>query len=175
MRVILRACKPRPDLESRSPLRVPTSNLTGKSNYCFVVWSFLLFGLFGCYVFCCLGRWACSFLAVWAGGRVFFFCCLGGVRVLIFAVWAGACFFLLFGRGTGVHSLTGLPGSSSSDPTTKKTKQKKEEKKKNGVQPNVGITGHYCMLEGVPSSQNSVDLNVPLEDSTLHLKKLATP
>ena len=24
----------------------------------------------------------------------------------------GWCFFLLFGRGTGVHSLTGLPGSS---------------------------------------------------------------
>ena len=40
-----------------------------------------------------------------------------------------ACFFLLFGRGTGVHSLTGLPGSSLSDPTTKKDRT---AKKKNG-------------------------------------------
>ena len=89
----------------------------------------------------------CLFFAVWAGG-VFFFCCLGGRRVLFFAVWAGgvfffccfgggmfffllfgpgACFFLLFGRGTGVHSLTRLPGSSLSDPTTKETEQQKKK------------------------------------------------
>ena len=87
------------------------------------------------------------FLAVWAGG-VFFFCCLGGGacfvfllfgrrrvlfllfergRVFVFAVWAGGVFFfLLFGRGTGVHSLTRLPGSSLSDPTTKETEQQKK-------------------------------------------------
>ena len=71
-------------------------------------------------------------------GRVLvFFCCLGGGRVF-FAVWAGgivfvfllfgrvAFFFLLFGRGTGVHSLTGPPGSSFRDLTTKKTKQQKK-------------------------------------------------
>ena len=46
--------------------------------------------------------------------------------VFLFAVWAGGVFFLLFGRVTGVHSLTGLPGSSLSDPTTKKTKQQKK-------------------------------------------------
>ena len=50
-----------------------------------------------------------------------------GACHFFFAVWAGACFFLLFGRGTGVHSLTGLPGLSS-DPTTKKTKQPKKKK-----------------------------------------------
>ena len=98
----------------------------GKSVYFFVVWSFLLFGLFGCHFFCCLG------------GGVFFFCCLGGgpgprpnskkkharaqtekktrprpfracffllfgrVGVFIFLLFGrGACFFLLFGRGGG--------------------------------------------------------------------------
>ena len=72
----------------------------GKSVHFFVVWSFLLFGLFGRYVFCCLG--------------------------------GGVFHFLLFGRGTGVHSLTGLPGSSLSDPTTKKTKQQAKKKKNTG-------------------------------------------
>ena len=94
-------------------------------------------------LFLLFGRGGCSFFAVWAGvvcvfllfgpgaffffllfgpGDVFFFCCLGGgVFFLLFGPWA--FFFLLFGRGTGVHSLTGLPGSSLSDPTTKKTKQ----------------------------------------------------
>ena len=89
---------------------------------------------------------ASLFLVVWAGGCVYFFCCLGGGRVffavwgwafifLLFgrwacfflAVWAGGVFFfffLLFGRGTGVHSLTGLPGSSKRDPTTQTTNQK---------------------------------------------------
>ena len=94
------------------------------------------------------------FVAVWAGGCVHFFCCLGGGRVFCFAVWAGFFFllfgrgrvlfllfergrvffcclgrgrvFLLFGRGTGVHSLTRLPGSSLSDPTTKETEQQKK-------------------------------------------------
>ena len=41
------------------------SNGAGKSVF-FVVWSFLLFGLFGCFFFCGLV------------GGVFFFCCLGG-------------------------------------------------------------------------------------------------
>ena len=76
-----------------------------------------------------------SFFAVWAGWRVFFL--FGRGRVYVFAVWAGrvyvfCClggwrvFFLLFGRGTGVHSLTGLPGSSLSDPTTKRPNSKKK-------------------------------------------------
>ena len=63
--------------------------------------------------FCCLG---------WGGGG-------GGGCLLLGQV---AFLFLLFGRGTGVHSLTGLPGSSLSDPTTKKTK--KQKKKKHGFQ-----------------------------------------
>ena len=75
--------------------------------------------------------------ALWAGESLFFcrlggglsfgclggglfFCCLGGGRVYFFAVWD-----VLFGLGTRVHSLTGLPG-----PTTKKTKPEKEKKKK---------------------------------------------
>ena len=86
---------------------------------CVCVCLFLLFGRRMLFFCCCLG-----------GGGLIFFCCLGGGRVLFFAVWVGGViFFLLFGRGTGVHSLTGLPGSSLSDPTTKKTKQ---QKKKNG-------------------------------------------
>ena len=100
--------------------------------FLFAVWAggrivFFLFGRGSCFCFCCLGGgscffffavWAgaCCFFAVWAGG-VFFFCCLGGGRV----------FFWLFGRGWGVHSLTGLPSSSSSDPTAKKTKQKTQK------------------------------------------------
>ena len=78
-----------------------------------VVFLFLLFGPGACFFVCCLGRGACSFFCCLGGG--FFFCCLGREHV----------FFLLFGRGTGVHSLTGLLGSSLSDPTTKKTKQQK--------------------------------------------------
>ena len=78
------------------------------------------------YFFCCLGRVRVRFFPVWAGG-VFFFLVFGPVAFFFFAVWAGGVFFsLLFGRGTGVHSLTGLPGSSLSDPTTKKTKQQKK-------------------------------------------------
>ena len=80
----------------------------------------------------CLAVWAggeggCFFVvAVWAGACLFFL--LFGRRACSFlAVWVGGViFFLLFGRGTGVHSLTGLPGSSLSDPTTKKTKQQKK-------------------------------------------------
>ena len=40
----------------------------GKSVYFFVVWSFLLFGLFGCYFVCCLGGGVFVF-AVWAGAQ----------------------------------------------------------------------------------------------------------
>ena len=82
----------------------------------------------------------CLFFAVWAGvvfffavwaGCVFFFLLFGRGACSFFAVWAvafflfgpGACYFLLFGRGMGVHSLTRLPGSSLSDPTTKETEQ----------------------------------------------------
>ena len=108
---------------------------------------FLLFGRVGVFVFfCCLGRRRVFFFAVWAGcvffllfgrGRVLFllfgrgacsfFLLFGRGACFLFAVWAGGVFFfLLFGQGTGVHSLSGLPGSSSSDPTTTKTKQQKK-------------------------------------------------
>ena len=72
----------------------------------FAVWAgggfFLLFGRVACSCFCCLG--GCAF---------FFFPLFGRGRVLFFAVWAGGVFFFfflnMFGRGTGVHSLTRLP------------------------------------------------------------------
>ena len=118
----------------------------------FVVWSFLLFGLFGC--FC--------FFAVWAGAWALpkqqkktrprpnskknkrapapsdrtLSCCLGGWACLCFLLFGrGSCFFLLFGRGACMFfllfdSLTGLPGSSLREPTTEKTKQQKTKKKK---------------------------------------------
>ena len=114
-----------------------------------------------CFCFCCLGGWVCSFFAVWAGGVFFLlfgrgacsffllfgqgrvlFLLFGRGRVLFFAVWAGDvfCFFFcfLFGRGTGVHSLTRLPGSSLSDPTTKET----EQQKKTRVPTNHSSTAH---------------------------------
>ena len=66
--------------------------------------------------FCCLGGAACSFL-----------CCLGGgISFLLFG--RSRVFLLLFGRGTGVHSLTGLPDSAFRGPTTQKTKQQKKKK-----------------------------------------------
>ena len=68
------------------------------------------------------------FLAVWAGAFFFFAVLAGACCFLLFG--PGACFFLLFGRGTGVHSLTRLPGSSLSAPTTKETEQ--QQKSKNG-------------------------------------------
>ena len=84
---------------------------------------------------CCLGGWL-FFLLFGRGVRVFFllfgrgrvlFLLFGRGRVLFFAVWAGGVFFfLLFGRGTGVHSLTRLPGSSLSDPTKETEQQKKK-------------------------------------------------
>ena len=40
----------------------------GKSVYFFVVWSFLLFGLFGCF-FLLFGRGRVLFFAVWAGAQ----------------------------------------------------------------------------------------------------------
>ena len=51
--------------------------LGGKSVYFFVVWSFLLFGLFGWFLF-----------AVWAGAC--FFLLFGRGRAIFFAVWAGS-------------------------------------------------------------------------------------
>ena len=70
------------------------------------------------------------FVAVWEGGEgggvVFFVFAVWAGGDFFFAVWAGGVFFfLLSGRGSGVHSLTGLPGSSLSDPTTKKQTTKK--------------------------------------------------
>ena len=62
------------------------------------------------------GQGAC-FFAVWAGGSCLFLL-FGrtGDGACFFAVWAALiCWFivLLFGRGTGVHSLTGLPARLS--------------------------------------------------------------
>ena len=55
-----------PVLKMKTPFTHQFGRSCGKSVCFFVVWSFLLFGLFGCYFSCCLG------------GGVFFFCCLGG-------------------------------------------------------------------------------------------------
>ena len=89
-----------------------------------LVWSFLLFGLFGCCFFCCLGgvvffllfgRGACFFFAVWTGGVFFFllfgrgacsfFCCLGGGVFFFLLFGPGACFFFAVWAGDG-SSLT---------------------------------------------------------------------
>ena len=92
-----------------------------------VVFFFLLFGRGACFHFCCLGG-ACLFVAVYSALSLRF----GRVFLFFVAVWAGDVFiFVLFARGMGVHSLTGLPGSSLRCPTTKKTKQ---PKKKTGFQ-----------------------------------------
>ena len=90
------------------------------------------------FLFLLFGQGACLFFAVWAGVCVLLFAVWAGGVFFLFAVWAECLFFtvwaggvvfsLLFGRGTEVHSLTGLPGSSLSDPTTKKTEQQKKKK-----------------------------------------------
>ena len=105
----------------------------------FAVWAG---GRFFFLFFFCLGAGRALFFAVWAGGVFFFFAVWAGC-VFFFAVWAGGVFFsLLFGRGTGVHSLTGLPGSSLSDLITKKTKQPKKKKV-----PDLGLRGWSRILE----------------------------
>ena len=55
---------------------------------------------------------------------MFLFCCLGGGHVLFLAVRAGVVFFVVR-AGTGVRSLTGLPGWALRDLTTKKPNSKK--------------------------------------------------
>ena len=117
----------------------------------FVVWAFrvFFFSLFErvrVFCFCCVGGGRVLFFAVWAGacsffllcergacsffcclgGCVFFFCCLGGGVFFLLLFGRVRVFFLLFGRGTGVHSLTRLPGSSLSDPTQKRSNSKKK-------------------------------------------------
>ena len=77
---------------------------------------------------CCLGGGVFIFLLFGRGGGRICFCCLGGGVVFFLLFGRGSCFVVLFGRGTGVHSLTGLPGSSSRGPTTTKTKQQKKKK-----------------------------------------------
>ena len=78
---------------------------------------FLLFGL-------------CAFLLLFgrAGERAcFFFFFVFGRGVFTFLLSGqGRVYVLLFGRGTGVHLLTGLPGSALKGTTTKKTKQQKK-------------------------------------------------
>ena len=107
---------------------------------------FLLFGQGLCVCVCVFAVWAGGgvrvFFGCCLGGCVFFFCWLGGGRVFCFFVLVvfcclggGACFFWRFGRATGVHSLTGLPGSCLRGPTSKKTKQ--EKKKKHGFRSKV--------------------------------------
>ena len=97
----------------------------GKSVYLFVVWSFWLFGLFGCYFFCCLGGGVFFFLLFGRGPRprpnsktkntpppkqqkkkhvpapserVFFAVWASGC-VCVFAVWAGGVFFFAVWAG----------------------------------------------------------------------------
>ena len=130
-----RGPQPRPNSKKNNTRKAQTAKkkhapAPSENVCCFAVWVggrvfFFAVWAGSVFFFLLFGRGACSFFAVWAGG-VFFFCCLGGgrvffclgrERVFLFAVWAG----------TGVHSLTGLPGSSSSDPTTKKAKQQKKK------------------------------------------------
>ena len=76
--------------------------IRGKSVYLFVVWSFLLFGLF--VFFLLFGQGACVFFAVWAGACSFFAVWAGGV--LFFLLFGpGACFFFFVWAGDG-SSLT---------------------------------------------------------------------
>ena len=103
-----------------------------------VVWAD---GVFVFWLFGRAGEGRVCFFAVWgagAGGQSLFFLPFGRVRVhffsvwagcmfIVFAVWAGGRFFWLSGRGTGVHSLTGLPGSALRGPTTKTTKQQNKK------------------------------------------------
>ena len=91
--------------------------------FCFAVWAGDVF-VFWCFLFCCLG-----------GGAFFccFFCCLGsGIVFLFFFFLFGrvAFVFLLVGRGTGVHSLTGLPGCLQ---VTQQQKRPNSKHKKNGL------------------------------------------
>ena len=74
------------------------------------------------YSVCCLG----------GGGRISF-CCLGGVRVYDFAVWAGGVLFYSIGRGTGVHSLAGLPGSALKKTTKNQTAKTRVPEKPSAV------------------------------------------
>ena len=104
----------------------------GGGVFCFAVWAggvFVFFAVWavGVFLFCCLGGACYSFCCL--GGVRVVFCCLAGCRVFFCCLggWRFLFFFLLFGRGTGVHSLTGLPGLSVRDPTTKKTKQQKKQ------------------------------------------------
>ena len=78
---------------------------------------------------CCLGGRHVLFVAVWAGawfGRVAYFivCCPFGWGGRV-CVCVCVCFFFFFAvwAGTGVHSLTDLPGRAFRGLTTKKTKQ----------------------------------------------------
>ena len=100
------------------------------------------------------------FVAVWAGGRVSFFFCLAAGRgaCFIVAVWAGCVFhFFLFGRGrvvffaawagTGVHSLTGLPGWASRGLTIKRP----NSKQKNGFPLNKNPVRTLTAMENDPT------------------------
>ena len=54
--------------------------------------------------------------SVWAGR--------GGGAFYVLLFGRGMCYFFLLGRGTGEHSLTGLPGLCLRGTTTKKNNQK---------------------------------------------------
>ena len=62
------------------------------------------------------------------------------------------CFCLLFGRGAGVHSLTGLPGSSLRGPTTKD----QTAKTKHGFQQGMPARTVSEALSGVSGSEHEV-------------------
>ena len=68
------------------------------------------------------GRGRVYDFAVWGeGGRCF--CCFGGGAFFWLFGRETLFVFLLLGRGTGVHSLTGLPGLALMDYSTKQQKQ----------------------------------------------------
>ena len=122
---------PRPRSNSKKKNHAPAQTATKihtpphlPSVFFFAVWAGGVFILLavraGGMIFLLFGRGACSFFAVWAGGVFLFFAVWAGC-VFFLAVWAGCVFFsLLFERGTGVHSLTGLPGKR---PHSKKKKE----------------------------------------------------
>ena len=146
--------------------------------FCFAVWAG------GCVHFFVVWAGGVFFFVVWAGG-VFLCLLFGRGRVLFFAVWAGSCsffcclgwervFFLLFGRGTGVHSLTRLPGSSLSDPTTKET----EQQKKNTGSPSPGLTGKVNRCDEKQTAQvyiNSYKMSCSVYTHVLPMKDLGCP
>ena len=101
----------------------------------------LFFAVWACGCVYLFAAWA-FFLAVWAGGRVFFgclgggvffFCCLGGCRVYSFAVWAVGLFFCCLRGG---REFTHLPVCLARLQATQQQKRP-NSKRKHGFQTTV--------------------------------------